>query len=129
MGQKAIIAPIQRRRGSLGEEWAVSASCSLWTARRKEHLPLALIFGPPPPPRFPSGRYTQTNPLRREHGLLLLTGSLPEPLRTHLTRAWRQPARYESQQTRQAMQRAGRAYFSSHSLSNPWRTIQRKKSR
>ncbi len=69
---------------------------------------MALIFGPPPPPRFPSGRYTQTNPLRREYGLLLLTGSLPEPLRTRLIRAWRRPARSDSQDTLLTIQRAQR---------------------
>ncbi len=69
---------------------------------------MALIFGPPPPPRFPSGRYTQTNPLRREYGLLLLTGSLPEPLRTRLIRAWRQPAFYAGTDLPLVVQRAQR---------------------
>ena len=35
-----------------------------------------------PNPSYPSGRYTRTNPLRREFGLRLLSEPLPEPLRT-----------------------------------------------
>jgi len=47
--------------------------------------------GAPRPPSFPSGRYTPTNPLRREVGLRLLTETLPEPLRWAIIRAWRRP--------------------------------------
>ncbi len=71
---------------------------------------MALVFGPPPPPRFPSGRYTQTNPLRREYGLRLLTGSLPEPLRTRLIRAWRRPASFDGKETLLALQSARRPH-------------------
>jgi hypothetical protein len=54
---------------------------------------MALLAGTPNPPSFPSGRYTHTNPLRREQGLLLLTTSLPEPLRRAIITAWRHPIR------------------------------------
>ncbi|HEU5369720.1 MAG TPA: hypothetical protein VFU69_14705 [Ktedonobacterales bacterium] len=55
---------------------------------------MALLSGTPRPPSFPSGRYTHTNPLRREAGLRLLTESLPEPLRWAIIRAWRRPNRF-----------------------------------
>jgi hypothetical protein len=56
---------------------------------------MAFITGSPRPPSFPSGRYTRTNPLRREFGLRLLTESLPEPLRACIIPAWRRPARFD----------------------------------
>ncbi|HEY7355515.1 MAG TPA: hypothetical protein VH590_03580 [Ktedonobacterales bacterium] len=55
---------------------------------------MALLFGSPKPPIFPSGRYTYTNPLRREAGVRLLAEALPDPLRWAIIRAWRQPSRY-----------------------------------
>ncbi|HEY7356208.1 MAG TPA: hypothetical protein VH590_07065 [Ktedonobacterales bacterium] len=54
---------------------------------------MALLSGTPRPPSFPAGRYTHTNPLRREAGLRLLTEPLPEPLRWAIIRAWRRPPR------------------------------------
>ena len=60
---------------------------------------------PPRQPSYPSGRYTRTDPLRREFGLKLLTEPLPEPLRTTLTRAWRRPARYDGKQAIQSLHR------------------------
>ncbi|HEY7356581.1 MAG TPA: hypothetical protein VH590_08950 [Ktedonobacterales bacterium] len=54
---------------------------------------MALLSGTPKPPSFPAGRYTHTNPLRREAGLRQLTEPLPEPLRWALIRAWRRPPR------------------------------------
>jgi hypothetical protein len=56
---------------------------------------MALLAGPPKPPSYPSGRYTRTNPLRREFGLRLLAEPLPEPLRSSLIRAWRRPPRFD----------------------------------
>ncbi len=56
---------------------------------------MALLMGSPKPPSFPSGRYTRTNPLRREAGLRLLSEPLPEPLRWAIRRFWRQPSYFE----------------------------------
>ncbi|HLW03086.1 MAG TPA: hypothetical protein VKT82_30825 [Ktedonobacterales bacterium] len=56
---------------------------------------MALLAGFSKPPSYPSGRYTRTNPLRREFGLRLLAEPLPEPLRTSLIRAWRRPPRFD----------------------------------
>ena len=53
---------------------------------------MALLAGFPKAPAIPSGRYTHTNPLRREGGLRLLTEHLPEPLRWDIIRAWRHPS-------------------------------------
>ncbi len=50
-------------------------------------------------------RYARTDPLRREFGLRLLAEPLPEPLRTHLIRAWRRPARFDGRQAIQALHR------------------------
>lgn len=61
---------------------------------------MAFLAGLPsavPTPRrstYPSGRYTRTNPLRREHGLRVLSEYLPEALRWVLIRAWRRPGAY-----------------------------------
>ena len=66
---------------------------------------MALPGGPPKPPSFPSGRYTRTNPLRREFGLRLLTDALPEPLRTNLIRAWRRPPRFDGNEAIQTLHR------------------------
>ena len=60
---------------------------------------------PPRQPSFPSGRYTRTDPLRREFGLKLLSEPLPEPLRTSLIRAWRRPVRYDGKQAIQSLHR------------------------
>src|SRR5579862_4536391 len=57
---------------------------------------MAFLVGFPQAPVPPSGRYTRTKPLRREHGLRLLTASLPEPLRCILLCAWRRPGQYWS---------------------------------
>jgi hypothetical protein len=56
---------------------------------------MALLTGLPRPPSYPSGRYTRTNPLRREFGLRLLAEPLPEPLRSSLIRAWRRPPHFD----------------------------------
>src|SRR5579872_4958456 len=61
--------------------------------------------GLPPTPRFDSGRYTRTNPLRREFGLRLLAEPLPEPLRTSLIRAWRRPPHFDGNQAIQSLHR------------------------
>jgi hypothetical protein len=53
--------------------------------------PLSRSPRPPRPPVLSSGRYTFTNPLRREAGLRLLTEPLPEPLRWAIIHAWRWP--------------------------------------
>ena len=66
---------------------------------------MAIFAGPPRPPSYPSGRYTRTNPLRREFGLRLLAEPLPEPLRTRLIRAWRRPARFDGNQAIQSVHR------------------------
>lgn len=66
---------------------------------------MALLTSSSQPPLFPSGRYTHTNPLRREYGLRLLTAPLPEPLRTGLVRAWRRAASFEGKETIQAAYR------------------------
>ncbi len=58
-----------------------------------------------PNPSYPSGRYTRTNPLRREFGLRLLSEPLPEPLRTSLIRAWRRPAHYDGKEAIQNLHR------------------------
>jgi hypothetical protein len=58
----------------------------------------------PKPPSYPSGRYTRTNPLRREGGLRLLTGSLPDPLHWSLIHAWRHPSLFDGQHTPTALQ-------------------------
>jgi hypothetical protein len=59
---------------------------------------MALLVGVPKSPAIPSGRYTHTNPLRREAGLRLLTESLPEALRWDIVRAWRRPSPQSSMQ-------------------------------
>jgi hypothetical protein len=59
----------------------------------------------PPTPRFPTGRYTHTDPLRREFGLRLLTDTWPEPLRSRLIRAWRKPRRFDGNQAIQSRSR------------------------
>jgi hypothetical protein len=56
-------------------------------------------------PAIPSGRYTRTNPLRREAGLRLLTESLPEPLRWGIIRAWRRPASFDGNEAIQNLHR------------------------
>ena len=67
---------------------------------------MTLLGGGSPPVRpFDSGRYTHTNPLRREFGLRLLSEPLPEPLRTSLIRAWRRPARFDGRQAIQSLHR------------------------
>jgi hypothetical protein len=60
---------------------------------------MALFGGPRKPPSFPSGRYTLSNPLRREYGLRLLTATLPDPLRLLILAAWRRPYRFSGQET------------------------------
>jgi hypothetical protein len=72
------------------------------------------LYPPLPPSRpFSSGRYTHTDPLRRMFGLHLLAEPLPEPLRTHLVRAWMQPRRFDGNQAIQSRfrQRASEASF------------------
>jgi len=69
---------------------------------------MAIIGGPRKPPSFPSGRYTLTNPLRREYGLRLLTATLPEPLRALILAAWRRPYLFSGQETPLAVQSAQR---------------------
>lgn len=69
---------------------------------------MALLSGSPRPPSFPSGRYTISNPLRREAGLRLLTGALPEPLRTLIIRAWRRQPLFDGQVPPLAVQDARR---------------------
>jgi hypothetical protein len=54
---------------------------------------------------FPSGRYHQTNPLRRLFGLRLLAEPLPEPLRLVLIRAWMFPGRFDGNQAIQGVER------------------------
>ncbi|HLW00750.1 MAG TPA: hypothetical protein VKT82_18980 [Ktedonobacterales bacterium] len=66
---------------------------------------MALITGTPRFSRFPSGRYTHTDPLRREFGLRLLAEPLPEPLRSGLIRAWRRPGRFDGNQAIQSVHR------------------------
>jgi hypothetical protein len=66
---------------------------------------MALLLGPRLSPRFPSGRYVHTDPLRREFGLRLLTDPLPEPLRSSLIRVWRRPARFDGNQAIQSLHR------------------------
>ena len=66
---------------------------------------MALPGGPARPPSYPSGRYTRTNPLRREFGLRLLTEPLPEPLRTGLIRAWRRPPHFDGNEAIQSVHR------------------------
>ncbi len=66
---------------------------------------MALIGGTFRSPRYPSGRYVHTDPLRREFGLRLLAEPLPEPLRTSLIRAWRRPVRYDGTQALQSVHR------------------------
>ena len=66
---------------------------------------MALLIGPRPAPRFPSGRYVHTDPLRREYGLRVLAEPLPEPLRSSLVRAWRRPARFDGNQAIQSVHR------------------------
>jgi hypothetical protein len=69
---------------------------------------MAVFGGPRKPPSFPSGRYTITNPLRREYGLRLLTATLPEPLRLVILSAWRRPYLFTCQETPLAVQSAHR---------------------
>jgi hypothetical protein len=71
-----------------------------------------------PHPSYPSGRYTRTNPLRREFGLRLLTESLPDPLRTNLIRAWRRPAHFDGKEAIQNLYRQ-RPAEASLSIINP----------
>jgi hypothetical protein len=66
---------------------------------------MALLIGLSKSYASPSGRYTHTDPLRREFGLRLLTEPLPEPLRTSLIRAWRRPARFDGNQAIQNLYR------------------------
>ncbi|HLW02332.1 MAG TPA: hypothetical protein VKT82_26990 [Ktedonobacterales bacterium] len=66
---------------------------------------MALLAGPPKPPSYPSGRYTRTNPLRREFGLRLLTEALPEPLRAYIIPAWRRPPRFDGNEAIQSLHR------------------------
>jgi hypothetical protein len=54
---------------------------------------------------FPSGRYHQTDPLRRLFGLRLLAEPLPDPLRASLIRAWMFPGRYDGNQAIQGVER------------------------
>lgn len=56
-------------------------------------------------PSYPSGRYTHTNPQRREFGLRLLSEALPEPLRMGLIRAWRRPPRFDGKEAIQSLHR------------------------
>jgi hypothetical protein len=67
------------------------------------------LYPPLPPSRpsrpFPSGRYTHTDPLRREFGLRLLTETWPEPLRGTLIRAWRNPRHFDGNQAIQSIHR------------------------
>ncbi len=66
---------------------------------------MAFLIGQPKATAYPSGRYTHTNPLRREAGLRLLTESLPEPLRWAIVRAWRRPAHYDGNEAIQSVHR------------------------
>ncbi len=66
---------------------------------------MALLAGFPKPPSYHSGRYTHTNPLRREFGLRLLTETLPEPLRACIIPAWRRPARFDGNEAIQSVHR------------------------
>jgi hypothetical protein len=50
-------------------------------------------------PSFPSGRYLNTNPLRREGGLRLITAPLPESLRRLFLSAWRRPSLFDGKIT------------------------------
>ena len=59
----------------------------------------------PLPSPFPSGRYTRTDPLRREFGLRLLSEPLPEPLRPLLIRPWRRPRPYDGKQALESLHR------------------------
>jgi hypothetical protein len=59
----------------------------------------------PPSPAFPSGRYTRTNPLRREFGLRKLTEPLPEALGQAIISAFRRPARYDGHEAIQSVHR------------------------
>ena len=56
-------------------------------------------------PRYPAGRYTRTNPLRREFGLRRLTEALPESLRRAIFGAFRHPARYDGNEAIQTVHR------------------------
>jgi hypothetical protein len=69
---------------------------------------MAISGGPRQPPSFPSGRYTITNPLRREYGLRLLTATMPAPLRALFLAAWRRPYLFSGQETPLAVQSAYR---------------------
>ncbi len=69
---------------------------------------MALFTGLPHSSPFPSGRYTLSNPLRREAGLRLLTGAMPEPLRLRFLRAWRRPLLFDGKETPLAVQSAHR---------------------
>ncbi len=66
---------------------------------------MALLAGFPKPPSYPSGRYTHTNPLRREFGLRLLCDPLPEALRACIIPAWRRPARFDGNEAIQSLHR------------------------
>jgi hypothetical protein len=59
---------------------------------------------PRSPRPFSSGRYGQTDPLRRLFGLRLLAEPLPAPIALMLLRAWMIPGRYNGNQ---AIQSAG----------------------
>jgi hypothetical protein len=71
---------------------------------------MAILAGlpPTPPPPPPSARYATSNPLRREYGLRLLTGNMPERLRRVLITAFRRPSIFNGQVTPLAIQSAHR---------------------
>jgi hypothetical protein len=54
---------------------------------------------------FPSGRYTHTNPLRRQFGLKLLALYLPPKPGTALKRAWKDGVTYDGKQAIQSRHR------------------------
>ncbi len=85
---------------------------------------MAFLTGFPKSPPIPSGRYTTTNPLRREAGLRLLTEHLPHTLRWRIIRAWRRPGLFNGQQTPLALQDAHRQHLDDAALAQVWpRTI------
>ncbi|HEY7349807.1 MAG TPA: hypothetical protein VH599_15935 [Ktedonobacterales bacterium] len=64
----------------------------------------------------PSARFAFSNPLRREYGLRLLTGNMPEPLRGVLIKGLRRPPLFSGQQTPLAVQSAHRRRLSDTGL-------------
>ena len=64
---------------------------------------MALSYGLPPTVS-PTGRYTHSNPLRREQGIRLLTENLPEPLRRLFIPAFRRPPIFTRAETPLAIQ-------------------------